>query len=115
MLMFFGSYAYMANKPMTSIIGTHTWALQKMPRANPKVSLIVSKVFPVGQSLNTAIATWANRRTTTDSPVVVNQFTGFNAKTDTYEGIHPSPSREEKSYKNMIKPVKKALDTKKTT
>jgi hypothetical protein len=121
-LMLFGTNDCMANKPTTSIISAYTWALQKMRKANPKVYLIVSKVLPVDQSLtqikalNTAIDTWATQQTTTDSPiVVVDQFTGFNAKTDTYDGIHPGPSGEEKYYKNMIKPVEKALDTKKTT
>jgi hypothetical protein len=88
---------------------------------NLKVSLIVSKVLLADQwlnqikALNTAIDMWANQQTTTDSRVVVNQFTGFNAKTDTYDGIHPERSGKEKSDNNMIKLVKKALDTKKTT
>jgi hypothetical protein len=125
-LMLFGTNDCMANKPTASIISAYSWALQKMRQSNPKVYLIVSKVLPINsatcpqctsnvQSLNTAIDTWATQQSTANSPiVVVDQFTGFDAKVDTYDGIHPGPTGETKYFKKMVQPVEKALDAKKT-
>jgi hypothetical protein len=125
-LMLFGTNDCMSSKPTTSIISAYTWALTKIRAQNPKVYMIVSTVLPISPSscpacgtnvpaLNSAIGTWATQQSTTASPiVVVDQFTGFNAATDTYDGIHPGPSGEQKYFKNLVKPVETALDAKKT-
>jgi hypothetical protein len=59
-------------------------------------------------------STFSLRSTTDSSIVVVDQFTGFDAKVDTYDGIHPGSAGETKYFKNLIKPVEKALDVQKT-
>jgi lysophospholipase L1-like esterase len=125
-LMMFGTNDVMSNKSPAQITDAYTWALKKIRAVNPTVHMIISKLPPVSASscygcsssipaLNSAIDVWANQQTTGDSPIfVVDQFTGFNAATDTYDGIHPGPSGEEKYFKNLIQPVEKSLAAKKT-
>jgi lysophospholipase L1-like esterase len=42
-------------------------------------------------NLNAAIPAWAAGLTTSASPItVVDQWTGFDTATDTYDGVHPN-------------------------
>jgi lysophospholipase L1-like esterase len=48
-------------------------------------------------ALGSAIAAWAPTQSTTDSPIaVVDQNTGFDADTDTRDGVHPNDSGSQK-------------------
>ena len=48
-------------------------------------------------ALNDAIPAWAAARTTGQSPVVVvDQWSGFDTATDTYDGVHPNSSGDRK-------------------
>jgi cellulase/cellobiase CelA1 len=47
--------------------------------------------------LNNAIPGWATGKTTAQSPItVVDQWTGFNTATDTYDGVHPNDAGNQK-------------------
>ncbi|MEM1271712.1 MAG: SGNH/GDSL hydrolase family protein, partial [Bacteroidota bacterium] len=76
---------------------------------NPRVTVLLAKVIPMTRSfpcgsdnsdltaLNNQMAGIASDKSTAQSPVqVVDLNTGFNAGTDTYDGIHPNTSGEQK-------------------
>lgn len=82
---------------LTSIIGV-------LRAANSNVIILIAQVIPstVGALseipvLNAEIAVLAAAVTTGESPViVVDQWTDFDAAVDTYDGVHPNQSGEEK-------------------
>ncbi len=48
-------------------------------------------------NFNNAIPAWAAGKTTAQSPIsVVNQWTGFDDATDTYDGVHPNDAGNQK-------------------
>lgn len=73
---------------------------------NPHVVVLLAKLIPVGQGpgsggiikpLNEAISRAAEDMHTERSPVIlVDQFSGFDAAEDTYDGVHPNESGERK-------------------
>jgi hypothetical protein len=77
--------------------------IDTLRQANPNVVVLMAKVIPANQSLsglqqlNSQIPTLAAQKNTPQSPViVVDQYTGFTAAGDTYDGIHPNQSGEQK-------------------
>ena len=49
------------------------------------------------KALNSAISSWAPTKSTPASPItVVDCYTGFNAKSDTRDGVHFSASGDKK-------------------
>ena len=62
---------------------------------NCKVAQIIP--YPANDTLvrhlNSLIPNWAETMNLTQSPIfVVDQYTGFDGKTDLYDGLHPSES-----------------------
>ncbi|MEV4393773.1 hypothetical protein [Nonomuraea sp. NPDC049607] len=48
-------------------------------------------------AFDNAVPAWAAATTTAQSPVtVVDQWTGFSTGTDTYDGVHPNASGDQK-------------------
>jgi acyl-CoA thioesterase I len=70
---------------------------------NPGVIIVLAKLIPSTKfsdriaALNEAIPALASAKNTDASPVIlVDQSAGFNATSDTYDGIHPDASGERK-------------------
>ncbi|MBV6624590.1 MAG: tandem-95 repeat protein [Rivularia sp. (in: Bacteria)] len=72
---------------------------------NPNVTIFLSQLIPAVnsgfnnriQQLNSLIPGIVADENQTNSPVIlVDQNSGFNANTDTYDGVHPDPSGEAK-------------------
>lgn len=72
---------------------------------NPNVTVLLAKLIPMSDvkvnaridELNSRIDDIAAEMTTAASPViVVDQNSGFDADADTYDGVHPNESGEEK-------------------
>lgn len=73
---------------------------------NPNAIILLAKVIPTGrkkadaqavENMNTMMPIVVNKMNTKASPVIlVDQFTGFDAATETYDGVHPNASGEEK-------------------
>ncbi len=71
---------------------------------NPSVTILFAQLIPADSpfndkitALNRDIATLANDKSIESSPVIiVDQNTGFNAITDTYDNVHPNAIGEEK-------------------
>jgi lysophospholipase L1-like esterase len=88
----------------TQIITAYSKLVDQMRASNPNMKIIVAQIIPMEPSnctgcaqrvvsLNNAIPSWAAGKTTSSSPItVVDQWTGFSAATDTFDGVHPVDS-----------------------
>jgi hypothetical protein len=102
-------------KSSTDIINAYGKLVDAMRAANPNVKVLAAKIIPMHvtnttcsgcscdacisaiPALNTAIESWAQTKGTTASPItVVDQYTGFNADSDTRDGVHPNDSGSQK-------------------
>jgi lysophospholipase L1-like esterase len=94
-----------------AIIPTNLAAIiQSLRKANPHVTVLVARLIPaVGvpapslERVNDSIEHMAAERSSAESSVVVvRQDDGFDARTDTYDGIHPNESGERKMAKRWL-------------
>jgi lysophospholipase L1-like esterase len=80
-----------------------------MREHNPHVKILVAQIIPMDPAkscsgcaqgviaLNDAIPDWASGKSTDQSPIiVVDQWTGFDTDTDTYDGVHPNNAGNQK-------------------
>lgn len=108
-LMHFGTNDVWNQIPAPVILDAYTVLLDRMRAHNPDIRVLVAQIIPMdparscascGQGvrdLNAAIPAWAAEHGTAASPVtVVDQWTGFDTGTDTYDGVHPSASGDRK-------------------
>ena len=88
--------------------------------ANRNIRVVVAQVIPVSRGdatesnqvpvLNSQIAAQVASLSTTESPVtLVDQFTGFNAATDLYDGVHPTDAGEQKMAAKWLPALKDAI------
>ncbi|MEU2444875.1 GDSL-type esterase/lipase family protein [Streptomyces althioticus] len=82
--------------------------LAQMRESNPDMRVLVAQLIPMNPAtcadcgrrvadVNARIPAWAAGASTDRSPVVVvDQWTGFDTATDTYDGVHPSAAGDEK-------------------
>nr|WP_285689349.1 SGNH/GDSL hydrolase family protein [Actinoplanes sp. NBRC 103695] len=101
-LMHLGTNDVWSNRSPTEILAAFSTLLRQMRAQNPSTVLLVAKIIPMNPSncaecgaraagLNNAIPAWAAQNSTAASPVrVVDQWTGFDTATDTYDGVHPN-------------------------
>ncbi|WP_431936608.1 cellulose binding domain-containing protein [Micromonospora sp. RP3T] len=107
-LMHLGTNDVWSNIAPATILAAYSKLVDQMRAANPATTVLVAKIIPMnpascpecGQrtvALNAAIDGWAAGKTTAASPiVVVDQWTGFNTATDTYDGVHPNAAGDQK-------------------
>ncbi|MEV0596945.1 cellulose binding domain-containing protein [Nonomuraea cavernae] len=107
-LMHFGTNDVWNNIAPATILSAYTTLVSQMRAANPAMKILVAKIIPLNPptcpdcgrravNLNDAIPAWAAATTTQQSPiVVVDQWTGFNTGTDTYDGVHPNAAGDQK-------------------
>ncbi|MGE5608276.1 MAG: cellulose-binding protein, partial [Bacillota bacterium] len=84
---------------------------------NPSVKIVLAQIFPTTrvptvttQAYNASLATLAKTKTTRQSPVItVDQFSGFNPATGTYDGIHPTPPAEQQMASRFFTALKRLL------
>ncbi|MFI5937522.1 cellulose binding domain-containing protein [Actinoplanes sp. NPDC051494] len=101
-LMHFGTNDVWSNIAPATILAAFTKLVGQMRANNPAMRIVVAKIIPMNPStctdcaqrvvtFNAAIPAWAASLTTAASPVtVVDQWTGFDTATDTYDGVHPN-------------------------
>ena len=101
-MMHFGTNDVWSNLPTSQILTAFTTLVTQMRASNPNMKILVAQIIPMNPStctecaarvinLNAAIPAWAQGLTTAASPVtVVDQWTGFDDATDTYDGVHPN-------------------------
>ncbi len=107
-MMHFGTNDVWSNKPTDTILAAYGKLVDQMRASNPNMKILVAQIIPMNPStcpecaqravaLNSAIPGWAASKTTAASPiVVVDQWTGFSTSTDTYDGVHPNDSGNQK-------------------
>jgi lysophospholipase L1-like esterase len=87
-------------------------------RASPRVEIYVARLIPLAgapaelmKRTNDAIARMAAEHDRPDSRlVVVDQYTGFDPRTDTYDGVHPNESGEKKMAGRWLEALRGRLD-----
>lgn len=107
-VMHFGTNDVWSSVSTDTILAAYTKLVQQMRASNPNMKILVAQLIPMNPSgctgcaqrvtaLNARIPGWARATSTSRSPVtVVDQWTGFNTASDTYDGVHPSASGNEK-------------------
>ncbi|MGB7313030.1 MAG: LamG-like jellyroll fold domain-containing protein [Nodosilinea sp.] len=104
-LVHLGSNDALQSNSTVSTVNELNQVIDILRQDNPNVTVFVAQLIPTTGSsanqrindLNSAIPALVTDKDTSNSRVIlVDQNTGFNAFTDTYDGIHPNPSGEAK-------------------
>ncbi|GAB3175491.1 hypothetical protein GCM10027059_49130 [Myceligenerans halotolerans] len=106
-LMHFGTNDAWSNVPPDRILDAYTSIVTDLRELNPDATVLVAQIIPLepdaslgctdcpqrAVNLNAEIPGWAAGLSTDRSPiVVVDQWSGFDAATDTDDGVHPNES-----------------------
>ncbi|MER3432686.1 MAG: cellulose-binding protein [Leptolyngbya sp. ERB_1_1] len=93
--------------------------IQIMRQRNPRLKILIAQLIPslnseaLTQQFNQQIAALARSTNTQESPlIVVDQFSGFNVQQDTYDGLHPNESGEQKMANRWFQTLEKVLSKK---
>jgi lysophospholipase L1-like esterase len=108
-LMHLGTNDVWSSLPTDAILAAYTTLVEQMRASNPQMEILVAQIIPMDSAqscdtcaqgvmdLNAAIPDWAASLSTEESPVtVVDQWTGFDTGTDTYDGVHPNDAGNRK-------------------
>jgi lysophospholipase L1-like esterase len=114
-LMHWGTNDVWNAKSNASITAAYGTVIDALRAANPAVTVLLAQIIPMNvtsatcsgcscagcatgvPALNTAIASFAAGKSTPASPVIaVDQYTGFDATTDTRDGVHPNTQGSQK-------------------
>ncbi|MGW4106110.1 GDSL-type esterase/lipase family protein [Streptomyces sp. NPDC004976] len=107
-VMHFGTNDVWSGISPDRILAAYTRLVAQMRASNPDMRVLVAQLIPMDPGscaacaqrvadLNARIPEWAAATGTSRSPVtVVDQWTGFDTATDTYDGVHPNAAGDEK-------------------
>jgi hypothetical protein len=102
-LMHLGTNDAFQSQPTDETVGELTQLIDMLRSDNERVVILLAKLIPATSSqsalddLNNRFDALAADLTTGTSPVVVvDQATGFDANSDTFDGIHPNETGEQK-------------------
>lgn len=122
-LMHFGTNDVWSARSTGQVLAAYDTLVDQMRAQNPAMHVLVAQIIPMdparscaecGQrvrDLNAAIPGWAAGKSTAASPVsVVDQWTGFSATSDTYDGVHPNASGDQKLADRWYPPLAAVLD-----
>jgi len=111
-----------SKKPTRDVLVAYDTLLGQMRAKNPNMQIIISTLLPLDparwpragvdgiNALNSAIASWAPRRSTAQSPIYfVDTSAGFSAVLDTTDGEHPNDLGNEKMARKLFQPTKDAI------
>ncbi|GAA0495504.1 hypothetical protein Ade02nite_18550 [Paractinoplanes deccanensis] len=120
-LMHFGTNDVWNNRSPQTILAAFTKLVTQMRAQNPAMRILVAQIIPMNASncadcgqrvinLNAAIPAWTSGLSTSASPItVVDQWTGFNTATDTYDGVHPNDAGNAKIADRWYPEVARAI------
>ncbi len=98
-----GTNDVLRNYPLPNTLANIEGIIAELRAANPSVAIAVAQIIPTSRNVervtafNAALPALAAKLNTKDSPVqIVDQFTGFSNSADTYDGVHPNDSGENK-------------------
>ena len=93
-------------KPNARVADELSKLIEILRQDNPKAIILLAQVIPTSrkpadalavENMNKVIPSVAKAMNTTDSPVIlVDQFSSFDASSETYDGVHPNAAGEEK-------------------
>ncbi|WP_067970893.1 SGNH/GDSL hydrolase family protein [Nocardiopsis trehalosi] len=122
-LMHFGTNDVWNAVPTADILDAYTTLVAQMRASDPGMRIAVAQIIPMDPErscaacgsrvaeLNAAIPAWAATQSTPRSPVVVvDQWTGFDTATDTYDGVHPDADGDRKIADRWFPEVDALLD-----
>lgn len=105
-LIHLGSNDVFQSQSASSTIGELGQIIDKLRADNPRVKILLARILPTStgaavngriNELNALIIGLVSSKNTALSPVLlVDQNSGFNPATDTYDGVHPNATGEEK-------------------
>ncbi|WP_433056603.1 cellulose binding domain-containing protein [Dactylosporangium sp. CS-033363] len=107
--------------PLATKLAAFTKLVGQMRAQNPSVRIVVAQIIPMSAAacatcpadvvaLNSALPSWAAGLTTAQSPITLaDLWTGFNATTDTGDGVHPNDAGFEKMAASWYPAVVQAL------
>ncbi|MEU9356342.1 GDSL-type esterase/lipase family protein [Streptomyces griseoloalbus] len=107
-VMHFGTNDVWSGISPDRILAAYTELVAQMRASNPGMRILVARLIPMNPAscaacaqrvvdFNARIPGWAAATSTSRSPVtVVDQWTGFDTATDTYDGVHPNAAGDEK-------------------
>jgi hypothetical protein len=116
-----GSNDMFQGQDVTATINELSGLIDRIRAANPYVKILLAKlILPTEwngrltriKALNNAIPGLVSRKHTAQSPVIlVDQTVGFNAYTDTYDGVHPNEAGERKMADRWYEALVRLLPT----
>ncbi|GGS54113.1 GDSL-type esterase/lipase family protein [Streptomyces violaceus] len=107
-VMHFGTNDVWSSIAPDRILAAYTKLVTQMRASDPDMRILVAQLIPMNPSscaacaqrvvdFNARIPAWARATSTDRSPVtVVDQWTGFSTAGDTYDGVHPNSSGDDK-------------------
>ncbi|MPY56840.1 GDSL-type esterase/lipase family protein [Streptomyces spongiae] len=107
-VMHFGTNDVWSDIAPDRILAAYSRLVEQMRASNPDMKILVARLIPMNPGsctacaqrvvdFNARIPDWAGATSTDRSPVaVVDQWTGFSTATDTYDGVHPNASGDDK-------------------
>ncbi|MFP8959741.1 GDSL-type esterase/lipase family protein [Streptomyces nanhaiensis] len=107
-VMHFGTNDVWSNRSPETVLAAYGTLVDQMRASNPGMKVLVAQIIPMNPAtcdecagrvvaLNERIPDWARSKSTPESPVIaVDQWTGFSTASDTYDGVHPNASGDEK-------------------
>ncbi|MBV1936261.1 cellulose binding domain-containing protein [Streptomyces sp. BV286] len=121
-VMHFGTNDVWSSIAPDRILAAYTTLVQQMRASKPDMKILVAQLIPMNPTnctgctqrvvdFNARIPDWARATNTSRSPVtVVDQWTGFSTAADTYDGVHPSATGDEKIAARWYPALTAALD-----
>lgn len=116
-VMHFGTNDVWSSVPPDRILTAYTELVAQMRASNPRMRVLVAQIIPMNPGscaacaqrvadFNARIPGWAAATSTDRSPVtVVDQWTGFDPATDTYDGVHPNAAGDAKIAARWFPPL----------
>ncbi len=121
-LMHLGTNDVWSNRSTSQILQAFTTLVTQMRANNPNIKVLVARIIPMDPAgscaecdtrvinLNNAIPAWASGLSTPTSPIiVVDQWSGFDAVNDTYDGVHPNSGGDQKIANNWFDTLAEVL------
>jgi lysophospholipase L1-like esterase len=108
-LMHFGTNDCWSGRDNAVILAAFSKLVDQMRAHNANMKILVARIIPMDPArscsdcdqrvitLNNSLPGWASGKSTSQSPItIVDQWTGFSASSDTYDGVHPNDSGDQK-------------------
>lgn len=117
-LIHLGTNDILGGESFDSTIAELRQLIEQMRQQNPRLKILLAQLIPAARSesliqqFNQRIVQLARSLNTPSSPVVVvDQFTGFDPTVgkDTYDGLHPNASGEQKMADRWFEALRKVL------